>query len=87
MKPSPAIPHGIRYNLTVHDPNNKRLLGFDNAHGVKPKKGEGSGKYRGQIVAYEHVHCGQNDKGTPYRCKDAQTLVSDFYSEMTKREP
>jgi hypothetical protein len=29
-------PHGIRYSLTLHAPDNTRLIGFDNAHGVKP---------------------------------------------------
>ena len=28
--------HGIRYSLTLHAPDNTRLIGFDNAHGVKP---------------------------------------------------
>ena len=29
-------PHGIRYSLTLHAPDNTRLIGFDNAHSVKP---------------------------------------------------
>ena len=29
-------PHGVRYSLTLHAPDNTRLIGFDNAHGVKP---------------------------------------------------
>jgi hypothetical protein len=32
------IPHGIKYSLTLHDRNNIRILGYDNAHGIKPKK-------------------------------------------------
>jgi hypothetical protein len=32
------IPHGIKYSLTFHDHNNKRIIGFDNAHAYKPKK-------------------------------------------------
>jgi len=30
------VPHGIRYALTLHDRYGTRLLGFDNAHAVKP---------------------------------------------------
>ncbi len=30
------MPHGIRYALTLHDRYGTRLLGFDNAHAVKP---------------------------------------------------
>jgi len=32
------IPHGIRYSISLHDRNNTRILGFDNAHGYKPEK-------------------------------------------------
>ncbi len=31
------IPHGIKYSLTLHDPSNTRILGYDNAH-YKTKK-------------------------------------------------
>ncbi len=36
--PTKAIPHGIRYALTLHEPYGKRILGYDNAHAVKPPK-------------------------------------------------
>jgi hypothetical protein len=39
--PSPHVPHGIDYSLTLHDRYGKRVLGFDNAHAV-PKKVAGS---------------------------------------------
>ena len=26
--------HGLRYSFTLHDPHGKRIVGFDNAHGV-----------------------------------------------------
>lgn len=29
-------PHGLRYSFTLHGPDEKRLVGFDNAHGVAP---------------------------------------------------
>ena len=32
-----AIPHGIRYALTLHEPCGKRILGYDNSHSVKQK--------------------------------------------------
>lgn len=34
---SDAIPHGIKYSLTLHDPLGIRIMGFDNAHAVKKK--------------------------------------------------
>jgi hypothetical protein len=35
IEPDEARPHGIRYELTLHDAGNRRILGFDNAHAVK----------------------------------------------------
>jgi len=29
-----AVPHGIRYALTLHEPGGKRVTGYDNAHAV-----------------------------------------------------
>jgi Family of unknown function (DUF6516) len=29
---SPSRPHGLDYSLTLHGPDGKRLVGFDNAH-------------------------------------------------------
>jgi hypothetical protein len=85
VAPSPAIPHGLRYNLTLHDHTNRRVLGFDNAHAARPSKGKGSGNYKGRIIAYDHVHYSEKDRGTPYRFKDAQTLLMDFFAEIDKR--
>lgn len=44
VKPTSSIPHGIRYNLTLHDRHNTRVFGMDNAHGIKPPK---KGKFTG----------------------------------------
>ncbi len=38
ITPNEHIPHGVRYSLTLHDRNNVRILGFDNAQSFKPKK-------------------------------------------------
>lgn len=37
VAPTKQIPHGIKYSLTLHDRNNTRILGFDNAHVYKSK--------------------------------------------------
>lgn len=38
VAPTRHIPFGIRYSLSLHDRNNTRILGFDNAHAQKAKK-------------------------------------------------
>lgn len=72
-------PHGIRYNLTLHDNYNQRILGFDNAHAVKAKQ---HGYYSGTIVSYDHVHHSIKDKGVPYEFKNAEQLLNDFLKEV-----
>lgn len=75
------VPHGIRYSLTLHEPYGKRILGYDNAHAVKPPK---KFKYAGQIMAYDHKHRHARDKGTPYVFKNAQQLLSDFFADVDR---
>ncbi len=79
--PSECIPHGIRYALTLHAPSGKRILGYDNAHGIKPKKGK---KFSGRRLEYDHKHRQAGDIGVPYLFIDANQLLSDFFSEVDR---
>lgn len=79
VTPSEERPHGIRYNLTLHDNFNQRILGFDNAHGIKVK---GSCRYSGHIIKYDHVHTSINDKGALYEFENAEQLLKDFFKEV-----
>ncbi|MCC8378625.1 DUF6516 family protein [Xenorhabdus sp. PB30.3] len=75
---SKAIPHGIRYSLTLHDRHNTRVFGMDNAHAISaPKKG----KYKGRIV-YDHMHRNPHDKGVPYEFASPYQLIEDFFSKI-----
>lgn len=81
MDVSDEIPHGIRYSLTLHEPQGRRILGYDNAHGVKsPRKF----KYAGRIRVYDHKHRHGSDKGVPYEFKDAQQLMNDFFADVDR---
>ncbi|MCI2286031.1 DUF6516 family protein [Colwellia sp. MSW7] len=81
VEPSKEIPHGIRYNLTLHNNHNKRIMGFDNAHAVKSRK---KGRFKGRIIAYDHLHKSAVDKGTPYIFSSAQQLLNDFFTEVNR---
>ena len=74
------VPHGIRYSLTLHDRCGERLMGFDNAHAVKPQK---KGKYQGRKT-YDHRHRSSTDKGIPYEFVDGHQLLKDFWLEVDK---
>ena len=78
VAPSKDMPHGIRYTLTLHAPSGKRILGYDNAHAVKVK----GKKYSGQRLSFDHKHRHVADKGVPYEFKDANQLLSDFFTEV-----
>lgn len=78
---SKDIPHGIRYSLTLHEPYGKRLLGYDNAHAIKPPK---KFKYAGRILAFDHKHRHPTDQGVPYEFKDVQQLINDFFADVDR---
>lgn len=78
---TPDIPHGVRYSLTLHEPYGKRILGYDNAHAVKPPK---KFKYAGTRLPYDHKHRHASDKGVPYEFRDAHQLLADFFTEVDR---
>lgn len=79
--PTEERPHGISYSLTLHDPHNQRILGFDNAHAVNSP---GNQKYTGRRVEYDHKHRSIKDSGVPYEFVDAYQLLKDFFDEVDR---
>ena len=75
---TPERPHGLKYSLTLHGPDDGRLIGFDNAHSVRESRGPG-GKSRGPL---DHKH--RLETVRPYRFRDAARLVEDFWTEVDK---
>ena len=76
---NPSIPHGVRYSLTLHEPYGKRILGYDNAHAVKPPK---KFKFAGMRLPYDHKHRHASDKGVHYGFSNAHQLLADFFTEV-----
>ncbi len=70
-------PHGIRYNLTLHNAHNHRIFGMDNAHGITPPR---SGGFRSRMVIYDHVHTTAIDPGQVYCFQSATQLLNDFFA-------
>ena len=79
VEASEARPHGLRYSFTLHDSHNRRILGFDNAHSVKPP-----GRSARRSPEHDHWHRTSSDKGIPYRFVDAPRLLDDFYREARR---
>ena len=78
---SEQVSHGIRYSLTLHDGFGTRILGYDNAHAVKPSK---RFKFAGQRLRYDHRHRTSSDKGVPYAFESAHRLLEDFFAEVDR---
>jgi hypothetical protein len=74
--PDAHIPHGIKYSLTLHDRNNKRIVGYDNAHGVKPRKR----KYAGKRLVWDHKH--NKEKIRAYEFESPGQLMEDFWKDV-----
>ena len=78
VEPNEKVPHGIRYSLTLHDRDNNRVFGIDNAHGVKPTRK----KYGAKKVAWDHQH--KKEKVLPYEFESPEALLTDFWKEVNK---
>lgn len=76
VTPTKQIPHGIKYSLTLHNRNNTRILGFDNAHAYKPKKK----KYGARKVTWDHKH--KMEKHYLYEFESASQLLEDFWESV-----
>lgn len=73
-------PHGIKYSLTLHDRDNNRILGFDNAHAIE------SSRKGAKEEVYDHYHCDNKGKAKRYQFVTAYKLIEDFWSEVDKAE-
>lgn len=78
VEPNKQIPHGVRYSLSLHDKNNTRVLGFDNAHAIKPKRK----KYGARKVTWDHKH--QQETVSSYEFETASQLLEDFWAAVEK---
>lgn len=81
VPPDEGVPHGVRYSLTLHGGDGRRLMGFDNAHAVRPG---GRFRYAGRKLPFDHRHRHASDEGTPYGFADAYVLVKDFFEEVDR---
>jgi len=78
VEPNPNILHGIKYSITFHDRNNKRIIGFDNAHAYKPKKK----KFGARKITWDHKHL--QERISSYEYESAGQLLEDFCVAVEK---
>lgn len=66
-----SIPH----SLTLHDKNNHRVIGYDNAHSFKSSK-----KYGARKESYDHIH--KQMDIVAYEFESASQLLEDFWKTV-----
>jgi len=65
-------PAGIKYSLTLHDPEGRRVYGLDNAHGIRQQK------------VYDHRHVDHAGRIIPYEYRGATELLEEFYRQVDR---
>lgn len=78
VEASPDRPHGLVYSFTLHRPDGRRIMGFDNAHTAR-QPGRGS-----RPVASDHWHRTEDDPGRAYAFTTADQLLADFFAEVRR---
>lgn len=76
VPPDKGRPQGIAYSLTLHSPQNDRLLGYDNAHAIR------SGNGPGGRAKPPNDHCHKNGSAKRYHWIDAEKLLCDFWEDV-----
>jgi hypothetical protein len=76
---TPGRPHGLKYSLTLHAPDSTRLIGFDNAHAVKPTGSRF--RHAGNRYPFDHRHRHATDEGVLYEFDTATKLLEDFFKK------
>jgi hypothetical protein len=65
-------PQGIKYSVTLHDPDRQRIYGMDNAHSVRRQ------------TEYDHRHLYGRRKVVAYQYHGPAELLADFYREVER---
>jgi hypothetical protein len=78
VKASPARPYGVKYSLTLHSPAGDPLIGFDNAHSIKPAARGGT------RFPWDHWHSLAQLDAVFYEYRTAYQLLNDFYDEVKR---
>lgn len=81
VEPDEGRPHGWQYSLTLHDENDDRVLGYDNAHPIQT--GTGPAKKSRQPTAYDHIDR-RGAPSKPYAFVSPYKLLEDFLADVDK---
>lgn len=72
VKPSQGRPHGVKYSLTLHEPEGRRIYGIDNAHRTGPRRD------------FDHRHLHGTRTVVRYAYRGPVALLDDFFREVER---
>ena len=72
VNPTRGRPHGVKYSLTLHDPEGRRIYGMDNAHRTGPRR------------EFDHRHLYGARKIGRYAYHGPVALLEDFFREVER---
>ncbi len=82
VEPSKERPHGIKYEMSLHDEEGERLLGFDNAHAIKDER-RGQYSTHRKMTKWDHKHKLRDIAVViPYEYVSAEQLLEDFWAAV-----
>jgi hypothetical protein len=81
VPPDEGRPHGLQYSLSLHDENDDRLLGYNNAHLVDV--GGGPSKKSRRPKEFDHINW-RGKKPVPYKFTTPLNLLKDFFADVDK---
>jgi hypothetical protein len=79
VAPDEGRPHGLQYSLSLHGPNDDRLLGYNNAHPIDVATGPARKSKR--PMAYDHINR-RGRRVLPYRFTTPSRLLEDFFTDV-----
>jgi Family of unknown function (DUF6516) len=81
VEASEERPHGFQYSLSLHDANDDRVLGYNNAHAVDVGTGPATRSRRQR--AYDHINR-RGKRPVPYRFTTPYKLLEDFFTDVDR---
>lgn len=81
VDPTPNRPFGLKYALTLHGPDDDRILGYDNAHPVSSQTGPA--RKSKMPIAYDHID-ERGKPSKPYRFTSPLQLLADFWTDVNR---
>ncbi|KAB2912777.1 MAG: hypothetical protein F9K29_18045 [Hyphomicrobiaceae bacterium] len=81
VEPSEERPHGFQYSLSLHDVNDDRVLGYNNAHAVDAATGPARRSKRPRV--FDHINR-RGRKPVPYEFTTPYKLLEDFFADVDR---